>query len=232
MSDEDNLIPVSAIAHMAFCPRRVALIYIEHVWEENIATLEGAHLHERVDREGRVESRGDVRLVRGLRLRSMRLGLTGKADMIEFHRLAHHDDPQTGVELPHISGRWRPFPVEYKRGKLRNEEGYIAQLCAQALCLEEMLGVPVPNGAIFFGKTRRRLDVKFDDALRQKTDRLTTQLHQLFRSSQTPQAHFQKKCNFCSLKNLCLPKAMKSRHNAHWYISTIFEHPTEEDSLS
>lgn len=231
MFNEDDLIPVSAVAQILFCPRRAALIYIENLWSDNVATTEGSQLHERVDREGRIESRGDLRLVRGLRLRSLRLGLTGKADMVEFYRL-NDSDASPSVEMADATGRWRPFPVEYKRGKLRNEEGYIAQLCAQAFCLEEMMGVPIQTGAIFFGKPRRRLDVEFDESLRRKTEVVISQLHELFRSEKTPPAHFQKKCNFCSLKDLCLPKSMKTYQTAQWYLSSVFEVSSKEDSPS
>ncbi len=143
---EDDLIPISALQHLIFCERQCALIHVEQAWDENRFTAEGRIMHERVHEAGE-DSRGTVRVARGLSLRSLRLGLIGKADVVEFHRVER--------------GRWRPFPVEHKRGKPKPDESDKVQLCAQALCLEEMLGAEVPSGAIFYGRTRHRLEVAF-----------------------------------------------------------------------
>ena len=138
---EDDLIMISALQHFAFCPRQCALIHIEQVWTESGLTAEGRIMHEKVHEEQR-ESRGAVRIECGIPLRSLRLGLIGKADVVEFHRIG--------------KGVWQPFPVEYKRGKPKPDHCDKVQLCAQAMCLEEMLSVPVPEGALFYGRTRRR----------------------------------------------------------------------------
>jgi len=216
-ASEDDLLPVSALADLVFCPRRAALHHLEGMWEENLYTIEGYFLHEKAHAPPPTESRGEIRVAWGLPLRSFRLGLSGKADVVEFHLTK-----ETGVELPGLAGCWQPFPVEYKRGRLRREEGYLVQLCAQALCLEEMLKVEVPAGAIFYGQPKRRLEVVFDQKLRRQTEAAASQLHELFRSRQTPLAKYEKKCDSCSLIDLCLPKAGEASGRVRQYLSSAF----------
>lgn len=228
---EGDFLAVSALADLAYCERRAALHFIEGIWEDNVFTVEGSLMHERADLEGTTESRGDVRIARGLRLHSRRLGLTGKADVVEFHRVKDQDLPATRTEsttspaplppataLPGAPGLWRPFPVEYKRGQMRHEEGFEIQLCAQALCLEEMLNVAVPSGAIFYGKSARRMDVSFDSALRLRTETAAVRLHELFKAGKTPAAEYSKKCDKCSLFSLCMPKTIGSRRSVKRYL--------------
>jgi CRISPR-associated exonuclease Cas4 len=205
---EDDLIPVSALADFTFCERRAALHFIERVWEDNICTAEGTILHERVDDESKSEVRGSVRIARSVWLRSLAYGLVGKADVVEFHKTE-----TGGVKLEGISGLWLPFPVEYKRGILRHERSFEIQLCAQALCLEEMVGGNIPSGAIFYGKTRRRMDVTFDKALRIETEDTARKVHELIESGITPKAEYSTKCKKCSLVELCLPKVSKKASN-------------------
>jgi len=201
---EDDLLPIAALQHLLFCERQAALMYTEQLWAENPFTLEGKYLHERVD-EAPGETRGDVRLARGLRLRSLRLGLTGRADMVELHRLP--DDAEDGAAVPGLPGRWRPFPVEYKRGRPKSHAADRVQLCAQALCLEEMLAAPVSAGALFYGKSRRRQEVSFDAALRRDTEAACTRVRSLLESGETPPARREPKCDHCSLVELCRPEA-------------------------
>jgi len=230
MFNEDDLLPISALAHLFFCERRAALIHIEGLWDENLFTAEGRNLHERTHKPA-LESRADERIARGLRLRSLRLGLSGIADVVEFHRLP--DAAATsgggaravsrGVTLPGVRGLWQPFPVEYKRGHLRREEGYEVQLCAQALCLEEMLSVEVPLGAVFYGQPRRRLEIAFNDQLRHQTETAAGRLHDLIRARKTPPALYEKKCDSCSLISLCMPKTMGARKNVGHYLSRMID---------
>ncbi len=210
MYDEDDLVPLSALQHMLFCERQCALIHIEQLWVENLYTAEGRIMHERVD-SGRSESRGDVRLAFGLPLRSLRLGLTGKADVVEFHR----EEGEAGASL------WRPFPVEHKRGRPKKELWDKVQLCAQAMCLEEMLAVDVPQGALFYGKTRRRVDVGFDVDLRRETEEAALRLHDLIVSGVTPSARYDEKCESCSFISLCLPKATAGRRTVTRYLAEV-----------
>jgi CRISPR-associated exonuclease Cas4 len=204
---EDDLLPLSALQHLLFCERQCALIHVEQLWAENRLTVEGRHLHEKVD-SGTSETRGDVRITRGVPLRCLRLGLSGKADTVEFHRRR----PEGGGEA------WVPFPVEYKRGKPKRDRSDEVQLCAQALCLEEMLVTAVPAGALFYGSTRRRVDVAFDAELRATTERAAVRLHELVRDGITPRASRQPKCESCSLLHLCLPDASNPSRSAARYL--------------
>ena len=195
-------LPLSALQHLLFCERQCALIHVERLWEENRFTAEGRVLHEKVD-EGRGESRPGVRITRSLQLRSEALGLHGVADVVELHRGA--------------DGGWLPFPVEYKRGKPKAHDADLVQLCAQAMCLEECFGTPVPQGALFYGQTRRRLDVVFDEGLRNLTTQTAARLHELIDGGVTPRAVREKKCEACSLLEVCLPDAMsRPRGAAAW----------------
>lgn len=199
MYAENDLLPISALQHLMFCERQCALIHIEQSWSENRFTAEGRIMHERVH-EAAADSRGDVRIVRGLRLRSLKLGMIGMADVVEFHRDAD------GVNVPGLKGAWLVMPVEYKRGRPKKNACDEIQLCAQALCLEEMLQCTVSGGALFYGKTRRRKNVAFDEVLREETTRTAQRLHQLIKTGVTPPAVYEKKCDSCSLMSVCMPK--------------------------
>lgn len=201
--NEDDLLPISALQHLLFCERQCALIHVEGLWAENRLTVEGRHLHERAD-SGRGESRPDRRTTRSLPLRSLRLGLTGQADVVEF--------VQDG------GGTRRVVPVEYKRGRPKRGDEDRVQLCAQALCLEEMLGVSVPEGALYYGTERRRLSVQFDADLRALTECAAARLHELVASGHTPRAPRQPKCERCSLLELCLPDAVAPDRSAQAYL--------------
>lgn len=201
MFSEDDLLPLSALQHFLFCERQAALIHLEQVWADNPFTVEGTALHEKADVPGTAE-RGGVRTARGLALRSLRLGLSGRADTVELH-----PDEGGGVAVPGVAGRWRLFPVEYKRGKPKSHRADEVQLCAQALCLEEMLGATIPEGALFYGQTRRRTPVSLDDELRRLTEESAVRLHRLIASGVTPVAAREAKCEACSLVELCRPEA-------------------------
>ncbi len=208
MYQEDDLIMISALQHYAFCPRQCALIHVEQAWAENRLTAEGRIMHEHVHEEGD-ESRGDVRIERGVSLRSLRLGLIGKADIVEYHR---QDD-----------GTWQAFPVEYKRGKPKPDHSDKIQLCAQALCLEEMLSASIPTGALFYGKTRRRLDVDFDEALRQETEAAAIKTHELIDAGITPAPVYSKRCESCSLVAECMPKTIQKNRSVKSYLKRMLD---------
>jgi len=167
-------------------------------------------MHERVHEQDR-ESRGNVRIEYGLPLRSLKLGLSGKADVVEFHRLSK--------EI------WQPFPVEYKRGKPKLDHCDVIQLCAQAICLEEMLSISIPKGAIFYGKTRRRLDVTFDDKLCEETEEAARGAHQLIKSGKTPLPVYGKRCESCSLIHECLPKTIEKGTSVSRYLKRMVSMP-------
>ncbi|MBF0520103.1 MAG: CRISPR-associated protein Cas4 [Nitrospirae bacterium] len=197
---EDDLIQLSALQHLVFCQRQCALIHIEQVWDENLYTAEGRIMHEHVD-SGKTETRGDVRVATGVPLRSLALGLSGKADVVEFHKIRNDSNKKRIT--------WQPFPVEYKRGKPKHDNCDKVQLCAQAICLEEMLNIEVNHGALFYGTTRRRLDVLFDDGLRHETTQAALRVHELIESGITPPPVYSPKCKNCSLLNICLPDKIK-----------------------
>jgi len=205
---DEELIPISALTHYAYCPRRCALVHIEQIWTENKFTAEGRIMHEHVHEEGN-ESRGDVRVERGVSLRSLQMGLIGKADVIEYHRKS--------------DGNWQAFPVEYKRGKPKPDDSDKIQLCAQALCLEEMLGVRIPAGALFYGRTRRRLDVEFDEALRQETRETARLSRELIAAGKTPKPVYQKRCESCSLMGECLPKTIQKKRSVANYLRRMLD---------
>lgn len=222
---DDRLIMISALQHLIFCERQFALIHIEQVWEENRLTAEGRVLHESVDQR-RSESRRDVRQATAVRISSRRLGLIGVMDMLEFHRVATPEGMEhstIAVKLPRSTDLWIPFPVEYKRGKPKPHRADEVQLCAQAMCLEEMLKVSIPSGAIFYGQTRRRMDVAFDDVLRQLVSVITEGVHQMIASGVTPSAEYGKHCEACSLIDICRPKTVSSGRSARRWLEKIVE---------
>ncbi|WP_428940590.1 CRISPR-associated protein Cas4 [Fontivita pretiosa] len=219
---DDELLPISALQHLLYCPRQCALIHVERLWAENRQTVEGRHLHHRAD-SAKAQSCGALRIARSVPLRSLRLGLWGKADVVEFH--------------PSACGAVTAFPVEYKRGRPKPHHADQVQLCAQALCLEEMLGTSVHAGALFYARIRRRLQVPFDDPLRRLTEQTVQLLHDLLRSGHTPPAVYQRrKCDRCSLLRICLPTCAvgASRLSGSAYLDrsinrVLTEPPPQED---
>jgi CRISPR-associated exonuclease Cas4 len=190
---EDDFLPLSALQHYLFCPRQCALIHLERLWFENLYTAEGRVMHERVDQRGE-KTHGGLKIEYGLQLVCHDLGLIGQADVVEFHR--------TDTK-PY---QWRPFPVEYKRGKPKKDNSDKVQLCAQALCLEEMYQAPIPEGALFYGKTRRRQAVVFSPELRQETVETTRRLQDMIQEGKTPEPVYEKKCESCSFLDFCMPR--------------------------
>jgi CRISPR-associated exonuclease Cas4 len=196
---------LSALQHYAYCPRQFALIHIEQVWEENRFTAEGRVLHERVD-SGVAEQRHGVRSERGVLLRSEKYRLSGKMDLLEIER---RDPPKY-------------FPVEYKRGKPKVEDWDRIQLCAQALCIEEMRGIHVEEGAIWYWEVRKREPVAIDNTLRQTTMETIEVAHALLASGKTPPPiEDKKRCRACSLLDLCEPDTFRRDHSAS-YIDALF----------
>jgi CRISPR-associated exonuclease Cas4 len=209
---EDDLLPLSGLQHLVFCERQWALIHIEQIWSENRFTAEGRELHDRAHEAGS-DSRPGLRTARGLRLRSLRLGLSGQADIVEFRAAP------VGAQLPDITGFWQPFPVEYKRGRPKRDRCDEVQLCAQALCLEEMFNAIVPAGALFYGTPRRRRDVTFSPSLRTETESLAARMQVLYRARVTPRAAYSPKCEKCSLLASCMPKTLAGTRTVERYLA-------------
>ncbi len=215
---EENWLQLSGLQHFAFCRRQWALIHIEDQWAENFRTVDGHLMHENVHDQAFRESRGDLLVVRGLAVHSAQLGVSGQCDAVEFRK-----DP-AGVPLRGREGCWVPYPVEYKRGRPKEHNADELQLCAQAMCLEEMLCCAVPEGALYYGEPRRRTVVPFTSELRQQVRGSLTEMHQLYQRRCTPKVKPSKACNACSLKELCLPKLMNRKQVAD-YLAAAMEEP-------
>ena len=208
MYTDDDLLGLAGLQHLAFCERQWALIHLECQWADSYDTARGDIFHERAHLEG-YSSRKSVRSERGLRLVSYRLGLSGIADIVEFI-----EDDQ-GVVLDG-GGCCRLMPVEYKVGKPKIEDWDRIQVCAQALCLEEMFGCLIPEGCLFYGETRRRERIVLDDSLRDKVENLTQRMHQLFESQAMPRAIRSSHCKRCSLMDICLPEMFSAKAAEYW----------------
>jgi len=204
MYDEDQLVPLSALQHWLYCPRQCALIHLEQAWTENKFTAEGRVLHQNAH-EGADETKAGVRITRGMPVASLTYGLTGQCDVVEFHA-----DGQV-------------WPVEYKRGKPKAHRADEVQLCAQAMCLEEMLNIRVPCGALFYGEKRRRTEVKFDDELRELVKTTASEVRAHFAEGRTPLAEYnERRCDACSLIDECQPHAMRFKKGAAaWFSNSL-----------
>ena len=203
--DEEDFLQLSGLQHFKFCRRQWALIHIENQWAENYRTADGRILHENAHNSEFSEQRGDRLITRDMRVFSATLGASGACDILEFHR------GSTGIPLKGKTGLWQPYPVEYKRGKPKQDTEDALQLCGQAMCLEEMLCCEIPVGALYYGEIRRRTEVLFTPDLRLEVQKLLTEMHALYDRGHTPKVKPTKACNACSLKELCLPKLMRSK---------------------
>lgn len=200
--DENDLIMLSALEHYSYCPRQCALIHLEQSFDENVFTLRGRAVHEQVDEPEWTVEKG-VRVERALPLWSDRFGLVGKADVVEFHGAT-------------------PYPVEYKHGPRRQKEHDDLQLCAQAMCLEEMTGQPVPCGAIFHHSSRRRREVEFTPVLRQKVEQYVKEIRAMLASRTLPPAVNDARCKNCSLQDSCLPSVTNEKKRLQRFASELF----------
>ena len=216
MEADDLLLPLSGLQHFVFCRRQWALIHLEQQWQESLLTVEGALLHQRAHDATLRERRGDTLVVRSLAVVSHTLGLSGQCDVVVFQQA------DEGIPLHGETGRWRVFPVEYKRGRPKAHQADELQLCAQAMCLEEMLCCSIPEGALFYGEPRRRTVVFFTPELRETVRRDSDEMHQLYHRGHTPKAKPSKSCSACSLKELCLPQLVR-RESVQTYLRRAME---------
>jgi len=208
MFTEDEFIHINLLQHYAFCPRQCALIYLENIWDENLFTVRGNILHEKVDSDVD-EDRDNLKIVRGLRIHSYRYGLVGKCDVVEIRyervttnmRICASEDKK-GITI---------LPVEYKAGKPKSSNIDKIQLCAQVLCLEEMLQTQITTGAFFYGAIRRRVYIAIDEQLRIETAKVIKEVHDLLSANVVPHERYSPKCRNCSIINLCQPKAMNEK---------------------
>jgi len=219
--DDEDLLMLSGIQHIAFCERQWALIHIEQQWDENLRTIEGRIIHERVDNPFFPELRNKVLYFRSVQLTTRKLGLYGKADMVEWH-LADSDDTNTVILLGY-EGKWKPMPVEYKRGKPKSDERDEVQLCAQTMCLEEAHKLTIEKGALYYGETRHRHEVIFNSELRRKVEYYAGRMHKLFQEGITPLPVYKPHCHSCSLVNICLPKTFSNDRSVEEYLKALLE---------
>ena len=214
--NEEEFLQISGLQHFQFCRRQWALIHIEQLWAENLRTVEGELLHQRAHDASQRESRGTLLITRDMRVFSASLGISGSCDVVEFTA------SQTGVPLSGATGLWQPYPIEYKRGSPRDDHANHLQLCAQAMCLEEMLCCNIPEGALYYGEIRRREAVPFTQELRREVKSALEEMHRLYQRRYTPKVKPSKSCNACSLKELCLPKLMRKKL-VHTYLREHLE---------
>ena len=202
---EDDWLALSGLHHFAFCRRQWALIHIEQQWQDNYLTTAGSLEHDRAHDYGASEARGDLLIMRDLRVFSRRLGITGACDIVEFRQ------SDAGVPLHGRAGAWLPYPVEYKHGAPKQADADRLQLCAEAMCLEEMLACSIPEGALFYQQTKHRERVRLDESLRDQIVAMSGEMHDLFARGHTPNIKPSKSCRACSLRDICLPKLARSR---------------------
>jgi len=204
MYEEDDFLMLSGIQHFAYCRRQWALIHIEQQWGENERTADGRIFHKNAHESDSIEKRGNKLIIRGLRLKSAELGLSGSADVIEFEK------SNDGISLFKYEGLWKPYPIEYKKGKPKESNIDEIQLCAEAMCLEEMLSCTIEKGALFYGEIHRRVTIDFDESLRTIVKKYAEEMHKYWHREYTPIVKIKRGCNACSLKEICLPKLNKT----------------------
>lgn len=214
---EEDFLQLSGLQHFKFCRRQWALIHVENQWAENLRTVEGRLDHTKAHDELAVETRGNRIITRAVRVFPPPLGVSGACDVVEY---IHSRD---GIPLPSREGLWQPFPIEYKHGQpSEHTAADVLQLCAQAMCLEEMLCCPIPEGAIYYEQIRRRKPVVFTEELRQEVRNDLIEMHGYMSRGFTPRVKPTKGCSACSLKDLCLPKMLRAK-SAKAYLKTHLE---------
>ena len=214
---EEDFLMLSGIQHYIFCKRQWALIHIEQQWQENVHTVVGELFHKKAHDRFSYEKRKNTIVTRGMPIHSRELGISGECDIVEFLEV---DD---GILLSGKMGFYKPFPVEYKKGSPKDTEADILQLAAQAMCLEEMFSIPVREGALFYGETRRRETVLIGDSLRDSVKKALYDMHHMFSRGYTPKVQQSKACNACSLKEVCLPRMGKKSSVKNYIDSRVYE---------
>ena len=198
--EEDAFLMLSGIQHFVFCRRQWALIHIENQWNDNVHTVNGELVHEKVHDKFNTEKRKDIIVSRGMPVKSRVLGISGECDAVEFHLV------DNGIPIQGLSGTYEIVPIEYKKGAPKEGKDDVLQLAAQAFCLEEMLSTTIPYGFLYYFETRRRSKVFFNEEIREELVHVCEEMHRYYDRGYTPKVKTSKKCNACSLKNVCFPK--------------------------
>lgn len=220
MYNDDEFLALSGIQHFSFCRRQWALIHIEQAWSDNYLTTDGELMHKRAHDEEIRERRGDKLIVRGAYVHSSKLGLSGQCDVIEFRQMSH------GFHLADEMGLWSVAPVEYKHGASKTIDADRMQLCAQAMCLEEMLVCEITKGYLFYGKSKKREEVILEESLRKKVISAADEMHSLYKRQYTPKVKVSAHCRSCSLYDICLPHAI-NKPSASAYIDMYVREANE-----
>lgn len=218
--EQDDYLMISGIQHFQFCRRQWALIHIEQQWAENAHTVLGELMHKKVHDPYIAEKRKDTIITRALPVSSRIMGVSGECDVVEFHK------SDEGIRLHGHRGLYTVYPIEYKKGRPKETEADILQLAAEALCLEEMFCVQIPEGAIFYGETRRRENVNLTQDLKEQTKKLFQEMHEYYKRKYTPKVKYSKRCNACSLKDICMPQLGKNV-SVKSYIQQVLEEDEE-----
>jgi CRISPR-associated exonuclease Cas4 len=214
MYEEEDFLSLSGIQHFEFCRRQWALIHIEQQWADNLRTVEGELFHSKAHDGSVTEKRGDLIISRGMAVYSRTLGINGVCDIVEFQK------DENGIELYGRKGKYKVYPVEYKKGEPKTNDIDILQLVAQIMCLEEMLCCSIDTGYLYYGETRRRIKITVDKGMREKVTNIFEEMHDMYSRRYTPKVKMTKSCNACSLKDVCIPKLCKNK-SAKKYIETL-----------
>ncbi|WP_281532244.1 CRISPR-associated protein Cas4 [Anaerocolumna aminovalerica] len=214
MYEEEDFLSLSGIQHFEFCRRQWALIHIEQQWADNLRTVEGELFHSKAHDGSVAEKRGGLIISRGMAVYSRTLGINGVCDIVEFQK------DETGIELYGRKGKYKVYPVEYKKGEPKTNDIDILQLVAQIMCLEEMICCSIDTGYLYYGETRHRIKITVDKGMREKVTNIFEEMHDMYSRRYTPKVKMTKSCNACSLKDICIPKLCKNK-SAKKYIETL-----------
>lgn len=221
--EDDDMLMLSGIQHFAFCPRQWALIHIEQQWEDNRLTIEGEIMHQHVDNPFYRQKMGSMVCLRSVSIASKSLGLYGLTDVVELHP---SDSPLNAITHPKYPGYWRPYPIEYKHGKPKENNMDAVQLAAQAMCLEEQYGIRIPEGALYYGEIRNREIVEFTEELRAEVKHLAMAMHAVYDSKQLPRAEKKPYCRSCSIKDVCMPQINDNKCASRYLKTNLYEETT------
>jgi CRISPR-associated exonuclease Cas4 len=221
---EDDMLMLSGIQHIAFCPRQWALIHLEQQWDDNKLTAEGKIQHEHVDDPFYRQKIGNVITLRKVSIASKTLGLYGFADIVELYA---SDTATNAIRHPQYDGFWKPYPIEYKHGKEKSDECDKVQLTAQVICLEEQYGIHIENGALFYAKTKHREVVSINEKLRDQTRYYAKLMHEIFSRGALPKAKKESYCKNCSLIDICMPKIADKGSVSAYLKTNLYEETTK-----
>jgi len=223
MYNDEDMLMLSGIQHFRFCPRQWALIHIDQQWEDNHLTIEGEILHKHVDEPSYRQKHGEYITLRSVNIASHELGLYGITDIVELHP---SDDETNSICHPKYPGYWRPYPIEYKRGRPKRNEIDEVQLAAQAICLEEQYGISIDKGAIYYGEVHHREEIAITEYLRDIVASCASAMHAIYKEGKLPPINYGKHCMKCSLKDICMPESSNCTKASYYLKKNLYEETT------